>query len=75
MKGAFVTTSSSQKVVLGVPQAQNAARESGESAFKDICLEIPGTASEASSSILAVMDPLFSYVSGQKISITGGRNF
>lgn len=73
-EGAFVTTPDGQKVALGIPQAQKAAREGGQTAFKDIPLGRAGTATEAASSILAVVSPLFSYVSGQTISVTGGRN-
>ncbi|GAB7355551.1 hypothetical protein MBLNU459_g6027t1 [Dothideomycetes sp. NU459] len=73
-EGAFVTTPDGQKVALGIPGAQKAARESGNAAFKDIPLGRAGTATEAASSILAVVSPLFSYVSGQTISVTGGRN-
>ncbi|KAF2772827.1 short chain dehydrogenase [Teratosphaeria nubilosa] len=73
-EGAFVTTPDDEKVALGIPQAQKAAREAGASAFKDIPLGRPGTATEAASAILAVCSPLFSYVSGQTLSVTGGRN-
>lgn len=73
-EGAFVTTPDGQKIALGIPQAQKAARDSGASAFKDIPLGRPGTATEAASAILAVVSPMFSYVSGQTISVTGGRN-
>jgi len=73
-EGAFVTTPDGQKVALGIPQAQKAARESGGAAFKDIPLGRAGTATEAASSILAVASPYFSYVSGQTIMVTGGRN-
>ncbi|GAM87981.1 hypothetical protein ANO11243_060100 [Dothideomycetidae sp. 11243] len=73
-EGAFVTTPDGQKVALGIPGAQKAARESGKDAFKDIPLGRPGTATEAASAILAVASPHFSYVSGQTIMVTGGRN-
>lgn len=73
-EGAFVTTPDGEKIALGIPQAQKAARESGDAAYKDIPLGRPGTATEAASSILAVVSPMFSYVSGQTISVTGGRN-
>ena len=73
-EGAFVTTPDGEKVALGIPGAQKAARESGQGAFKDIPLGRPGTATEAAGSILAVVSPYFSYVSGQTISVTGGRN-
>lgn len=70
--GAFVTTPDGTRVALGIPQAQKDAK--GDGAFKDIPLGRPGTATEAASVILAVASPLFSYVSGQTISVTGGRN-
>ncbi|KAF1348151.1 hypothetical protein BDV97DRAFT_298694 [Delphinella strobiligena] len=73
-EGAFVTTPDGEKIALGIPGAQKAARESGDAAFKDIPLGRPGSATEAASAILAVVSPLFSYVSGQTISVTGGRN-
>ncbi|KAK5698045.1 hypothetical protein LTR97_007005 [Elasticomyces elasticus] len=73
-EGAFVTTPDGEKVALGIPQAQKAGREDGAAAFKDIPLGRPGTATEAASAILAVVSPLFSYVSGQTLSVTGGRN-
>ena len=73
-EGGFVTLPDGEKVALGIPQAQKAARESGDAAFKDIPLGRPGTATEAASAILSVVSPLMSYVSGQTISVTGGRN-
>lgn len=73
-EGAFVTTPDGQKIALGIPQAQKAAKEGGAVAYKDIPLGRPGTATEAGSAILAVVSPLFSYVSGQTIEVTGGRN-
>lgn len=73
-EGAFVTTPDGQKVALGIPGAQKAAREDGAKAFADIPLGRPGTATEAASAVLAAVSPLFSYVSGQTLSVTGGRN-
>lgn len=73
-EGAFVTTPDGEKVALGIPGAQKAAREAGSAAFADIPLGRAGTATEAASAVLAVVSPLFSYVSGQTISVTGGRN-
>ncbi len=70
--GAFVTTPDGSKVALGIPQAQQKAG-AGEP-HADIPLRRPGTATEAASSILAVASPLFSYVDGQTIMVTGGRN-
>ncbi|KAG8525912.1 uncharacterized protein KY384_000674 [Bacidia gigantensis] len=71
-EGAFVTTPDGQKVALGIPKAQKEAL--GEQAYMDIPLRRAGTATEAASVILAVASPLFSYVSGQTIMVTGGRN-
>ena len=68
-EGAFVTTPDGSKVALGIPQAQKAA-----GAHLDIPLRRPGTATEAASVILAVASPLMSYVDGQTIMVTGGRN-
>lgn len=74
-EGAFVTTPDGQKVALGIPQAQRAAKKGDEgAAYKDIPLGRPGTATEAASAVLAVVSPMFSYVSGQTLSVTGGRN-
>lgn len=74
-KGAFVTTPDGEKIALGIPGAQGKASAGGEVAtYPDIPLGRPGTATEAASSILAVASPLFSYVNGQVIMCTGGRN-
>ncbi|OAP63310.1 hypothetical protein AYL99_02537 [Fonsecaea erecta] len=75
--GAFITTADGQRVALGIPGKQIADRKGGEdpaAAYRDIPLGRPGTATEAASSILAVCSPLFSYVNGQTIEVTGGRN-
>ena len=71
-EGAFVTTPDGTQVALGIPQAQREARAGGS--YPDIPLRRPGTATEAASAILAVASPLFSYVDGQTILVTGGRN-
>ena len=75
-EGAFVTTPDGQKVALGIPQAQKGAREAGKDAFKDIPLGRPGTATEAASAVLAVVSPLFSYVSvsRQMTSVSRGNH-
>jgi 3-oxoacyl-[acyl-carrier protein] reductase len=75
--GAFITTPDGQKVALGIPGKQIASRKGGDDAaqaYQDIPLGRPGTAVEAAGSILAVVSPLFSYVNGQTIEVTGGRN-
>lgn len=73
-EGGYVSLPDGTKIALGIPQAQKAAREEGGAAFKDIPLGRPGTATEAASAVLSVVSPLMSYVSGQTISVTGGRN-
>ncbi|PSS05138.1 short-chain dehydrogenase [Coniella lustricola] len=69
-KGAFVTGPGGAKIALGIPQAQQETRDQ----HLDIPLRRPGTASEAASAVLAICSPLFSYVTGQTIMVTGGRN-
>ncbi|POR37729.1 3-oxoacyl-[acyl-carrier-protein] reductase FabG [Tolypocladium paradoxum] len=74
--GAFVTGPGGEKIGLGIPQKQRDARK-GDGAgadYPDIPLRRPGTATEAASSVLAVVSPLFAYVTGQTIMVTGGRN-
>lgn len=71
-EGAFVTTPDGGKVALGIPKAQKEVK--GGDAHADIPLRRPGTAKEAANAILAVASPLFSYVTGQTIMVTGGRN-
>lgn len=75
-KGAFVEGPGGEKIALGVPGRGAPAKGSkeAEAAHADIPLRRPGTATEAASAILAVASPLFSYVSGQTIMVTGGRN-
>ncbi|EME88449.1 uncharacterized protein MYCFIDRAFT_209810 [Pseudocercospora fijiensis CIRAD86] len=69
-EGAFVTTPDGEKVALGIPQKQ----KDSSASYADIPLRRPGTATEAASAVMAVCSPLFSYVNGQTISVTGGRN-
>lgn len=71
--GAFVTTPDGEKVALGIPQAQKSAVPESQ-LYADIPLRRPGTATEAASAVLAVASPLFSYVNGETIKVTGGRN-
>lgn len=70
--GGFVLVDG-QKVALGIPGGQKAA-PTGQEAHADIPLRRPGTATEAAKAVLAVASPLFAYVTGQTISVTGGRN-
>jgi len=69
--GAFVTAPDGSKIALGIPgRGSDATKEE----HPDIPLRRPGTATEAASAVLAVASPLFGYVTGQTISVTGGRN-
>lgn len=72
-KGAFVTGPGGEKIDLGIPEAQKKAVPEAL-LHADIALRRPGTASEAASAVLGVVSPLFSYVTGQTIMVTGGRN-
>jgi 3-oxoacyl-[acyl-carrier protein] reductase len=73
--GAFVTTPDGTKVALGIPGQQKAARKGdAKQSYPDIPLGRPGNPTEAASAVLAVCSPLFGYVTGQTISVTGGRN-
>lgn len=72
--GAFITTPDGTKVALGIPGAQKAAPNAAAEANLDIPLRRPGNATEAASAVLALASPLMSYVTGQTIMVTGGRN-
>ncbi|KAL3961337.1 hypothetical protein ACCO45_002860 [Purpureocillium lilacinum] len=70
-------------IPLGIPQKQRDAKKGSAAEdkakvaapkFPDIPLGRPGSATEAAGSILAVASPLFAYVTGQTIMVTGGRN-
>lgn len=75
-EGAFIVTPDGERVALGIPGKQKAAAKGpeGGAQYKDIPLGRPGSATEAASAVLAVCSPLFSYVNGQTIEVTGGRN-
>ena len=72
--GAFITTPDGDRVALGIPLAQRAAGPGGGDQHLDIPLRRPGSATEAAGAVLAVASPLFSYVNGQTLSVTGGKN-
>jgi 3-oxoacyl-[acyl-carrier protein] reductase len=76
-EGAFITTPDGTKVALGIPGKQLAGRRGDEKAgqaYPDIPLGRPASPEEAARSILGVCSPYFSYVSGETIRVTGGRN-
>ncbi|KAH6694789.1 short-chain dehydrogenase/reductase-like protein SDR [Leptodontidium sp. 2 PMI_412] len=68
--GAFVATPDGQRLALGIPSKSKSRAHT----FDDIALRRPGTVREAAGSILAVASPLFGYVTGQTIEVTGGRD-
>ncbi|KAH7131525.1 hypothetical protein B0J13DRAFT_105793 [Dactylonectria estremocensis] len=70
--GESITGPDGEKIALGIPGKTAAA--AGDAMYADIALRRPGTPSEAASAVLAVVSPLFSYVTGQTIMVTGGRN-
>ncbi|KAJ6785597.1 hypothetical protein PWT90_00469 [Aphanocladium album] len=72
-EGAFVEGPNGTKIALGIPQAQKASTSGATASKGDTPLGRAGTPTEAASSILAVASPLFSYVTGQTIMVTGGR--
>ncbi|KAJ5155494.1 hypothetical protein N7492_008297 [Penicillium capsulatum] len=78
--GAFITTPDGTKVALGIPGKQIAAKngndqgQSDANTFPDIPLRRPASPEEAARAILGVASPYFSYVNGETIRVTGGRN-
>ncbi|KAI2034003.1 hypothetical protein LOZ45_000624 [Ophidiomyces ophidiicola] len=73
--GAFITTPEGHKVALGIPTKQLSTKKGDEQdQYADIPLRRAASPAEAARSILGVVSPLFSYVNGQTIMVTGGRN-
>ncbi|PYH76575.1 3-oxoacyl-reductase [Aspergillus uvarum CBS 121591] len=78
--GAVMVTAAGERVALGIPGGQLAARRGGSSdkegdgQYPDIPLGRPASAEEAARVVLAVASPLFAYVTGETIRVTGGRN-
>lgn len=79
-EGAFITTPDGTKVALGIPGKQLAGKKGDETkaaeaiAYPDIPLRRPASPVEAARAILGVASPWFSYVNGETIRVTGGRN-
>jgi 3-oxoacyl-[acyl-carrier protein] reductase len=78
--GAFITQPDGTKVALGIPGKQLDAKKGSDpkaveaNAYPDIPLRRPASPEEAARSILGVASPWFSYVNGETIRVTGGRN-
>ncbi|KAJ5736268.1 uncharacterized protein N7483_001393 [Penicillium malachiteum] len=78
-EGAFITTPDGTKVALGIPGKQLAGKKGTDDqakteSYPDIPLRRPASPEEAARSILGVASPYFSYVNGETIRVTGGRN-
>jgi len=82
-EGAFITTPDGTKVALGIPGKQLASKKGSAdetkkaaeaNAYPDIPLRRPASPVEAARAILGVASPWFSYVNGETIRVTGGRN-
>ncbi|KAJ5924792.1 hypothetical protein N7466_008979 [Penicillium verhagenii] len=76
-EGAFVTTPDGTKVLLGIPGKQLSSKKGDDAqveSYPDIPLRRPASPEEAARSILGVASPYFSYVNGETIRVTGGRN-
>lgn len=71
--GATITTPDGTKVALGIP-GRGTQQVDPNVAYADIPLRRPGTPEEAAKAIVAVASPWFSYVNGETIRVTGGRN-
>ncbi|KAJ5808236.1 hypothetical protein N7474_009505 [Penicillium riverlandense] len=78
--GAFITQPDGTKVALGIPGKQLDAKNGSDpkaaeaNSYPDIPLRRPASPEEAARSILGVASPWFSYVNGETIRVTGGRN-
>lgn len=74
--GAFITAPDGTKVALGIPGKQLDSRKGDDAAaaYPDIPLRRPASPEEAARAVLGVVSPYFSYVNGETIRVTGGRN-
>lgn len=74
--GTYFTTSDGTKVALGIPRKGKTdnSYQDGAEPYADIPLRRPGSAEEAARAIVGVASPYFSYVNGETIRVTGGRN-
>lgn len=69
-------------MALGIPGKQIAAKNGNDAGkgqaeantYPDIPLRRPASPEEAARAILGVASPYFSYVNGETIRVTGGRN-
>lgn len=66
-----LTLADGTKVALGIPGVANKTADGTR--YADVPLGRAASPSEAASAVLAVASPLFSYVTGQTIEVTGGK--
>ncbi|TVY90245.1 3-oxoacyl-[acyl-carrier-protein] reductase [Lachnellula willkommii] len=69
-KGESITMSDGSKIALGIPGASKKTAEGNRYAM--VPLQRAAKPTEAASAVLAVVSPLFSYVTGQLIEVDGG---
>lgn len=69
--GATFVAADGTKVALGIPGRKPSTQNT---AYADIPLRRPGTPEEAARAIVGAASPWFSYVNGETIEVTGGRN-
>ncbi|PCG94776.1 Short-chain dehydrogenase/reductase SDR [Penicillium occitanis (nom. inval.)] len=73
--GATFVAADGTKVALGIPGRKPPSSAQGAvTAYADIPLRRPGTPEEAARAIVGAASPWFSYVNGETIEVTGGRN-
>ncbi|KIW78543.1 hypothetical protein Z517_08381 [Fonsecaea pedrosoi CBS 271.37] len=67
--GNFAVTPDGKRVAIGVPQAIRSERD----AKNDVPLGRPGKVPEAAAAIMAAASPLFDYITGETLMVTGGK--
>jgi 3-oxoacyl-[acyl-carrier protein] reductase len=72
--GATYVASDGTTVALGIPGRKEVKAGDEAKAYADIPLRRPGSPEEAARAIVGVASPWFSYVNGETIEVTGGRN-
>lgn len=74
--GATYVAPDGTKVALGIPGKKDvdAGSDDAQKVYASIPLRRPGTPEEAARAIVGVASPWFSYVNGETIEVTGGRN-
>lgn len=71
--GATFVAADGTKIALGIPGRKPSTSSSSDQHL-DIPLRRPGSPEEAARAIVGVASPWFSYVTGETVEVTGGRN-